>query len=231
MRSLELFFGHGSFSRAALDMGLDIVGLDITSCPSELDGIEYYQGDILQFPFDSFPTDYFRYIWASPVCTTYSMGAVYRHRKNCKAISRTAKLHDSYVKRTIEIIKYFDPVYAVIENPRACLRKQSFMKEFQIAEVSYCQYEEEKPPEQRRMKPTDLFFYPYKPPSFNPKMCYKGANCHQEAKRGSKTGTQGLPQEERSLVPYALCVAIIKAMVNDTPRPLRHTTLAEFTGV
>lgn len=63
--------------------------------------------------------------------------------------------------------------------------------------ISYCQYGE------RRQKPTDIWTnaYWWKP---NP-LCKRGADCHDAAPRGSRTGTQGMESyKEKSRIPAQL---------------------------
>ena len=50
-------------------------------------------------------------IWASPPCTEYS-------RAKSRYGVRQLDLAKSIVKRTLEIIDYFDPEYYGIENPK-----------------------------------------------------------------------------------------------------------------
>ena len=48
---------------------------------------------------------------------------------------------NSIVLETIEIFKYFNPKYFVIENPQTgLLKNQEFMDEFEFADVEYCKY-------------------------------------------------------------------------------------------
>lgn len=76
----------------------------------------------------------------------------------------------------------------------------SFMESMPIHTVWYCQYDD------IRAKPTDIWTN-HPQPNFKP-VCWNGnTNCHhQPAKRGAKTGTQGLKGSiERSIVPEKLC--------------------------
>ena len=70
--------------------------------------------------------------------------------------------------------------------------------------ISYCQYGDD------RMKPTDIWTNNI---FWNPRpMCKNGEACHDEAPRGSRTGTQGLPNAyERSKIPRLLCYEILKS--------------------
>lgn len=124
-------------------------------------------------------------------------------------ISDYAKFCDITNKHVIELIKELNPKYYFIENPRGGLRKMQFMKDLPRYTVTYCQYETEKPVNERRMKPTDIWTN-ISDPKFKP-MCKNGDSCHAAAPRGSKTGTQGLKNNiERSKIPEALCDYIVE---------------------
>ena len=54
-------------------------------------------------------------------------------------------------QRTIDIIRYFDPQYWIIENPQTGkLKEQDFMTELPLKDVDYCKYGEDEALEQRR---------------------------------------------------------------------------------
>ena len=77
--------------------------------------------------------------------------------------------------------------------------------------VWYCRYGD------KRAKPTDIWSNNivnlFNIDGWNPRpICYNGnKKCHhEEAPRGSKTGTQGLKDNyERSKIPYKLCLEIL----------------------
>lgn len=109
------------------------------------------------------------------------------------------------VKKAISIIDYYQPFRYIIENPRGLLRKMPFMERFQRATVTYCQYGD------TRMKATDLMGE-IDDLKFRP-MCRPGDPCHEEARRGSRTGTQGLKGSvDRAIVPRELCEDIIRQL-------------------
>ena len=147
-------------------------------------------------------------IWASPDCTTYSVAAIsYHRRKNLATgsldpVTKYAKFCDKTNRHVIELVKELNPRYYFIENPRAGLRKMSFMKGLPRYSVSYCQYGD------KRMKPTDIFTN-HPNPEFKP-MCKVGASCHERAPRGSMGGTLGLKTAaERGKIPDGLCEHIV----------------------
>lgn len=156
------------------------------------------------------------FIWASPVCTTHSIAAISTHRyKDGKFLypkSQKAHQHDILLQSTLDLIEEFlllnpNMIY-FIENPRGGMRKSHLMTHYNEVgryTITYCQYGD------TRMKPTDIwtnYFNPmFKPP------CSPGADCHEAAPRGSKTGTQGLKGNlERSIIPKEFCEYIVKLM-------------------
>jgi site-specific DNA-cytosine methylase len=154
-------------------------------------------------------------IWASPPCTTFSVAALYRYwedgePKNDKSIEGMM-----FVFKTLQLIRVLKPKFFIIENPRGMLRKQSLMRSYPRATVSYCQYGD------KIMKPTDLWhnlgllWIPRK-------MCHPGDSCHEKASRGAKKGVQGINNKvynqefersaiNRGIIPRQLCIEIVEA--------------------
>jgi len=203
MRILELFMGTGSFARAALDLGHEVVGVDIEPCPEDLtDKIKYYQEDLSIPKFVSREWEYclYDFVWASPPCNTFSTRGWNRanpKRIDCKAVTDEARYADILAKQAVyQIIKNGK---GVLENPRACMRKQDYVRILDRVTVSYCQYGHD------RMKPTDLFFYPLVPETFEARMCKNGDPCHKRSPRGSKGSSD-------ARVPYDLCKEILLAL-------------------
>lgn len=204
MKLLELFAGSRSIGKVAKELGFQVFSSDIES----FEGIDYVVDildfDILKVPF--MPD----IIWASPPCTGFSVSSIGYHWTGGKNAyipkTGTAKLGIEIVKRTLEIIEYFNPQYYFIENPRGVLRKMDFMKDLKRYTVTYCQYGDD------RMKPTDIWTNSDK---WIPRpMCKNGDTCHELAPRGSRTGTQGKANAyERSKIPYELCLEILKASI------------------
>jgi len=153
-------------------------------------------------------------IWAAPDCSSYSIAAISHHRKKdletgfLYPVSDYAKKCDRVNRHVLDLIKELDPKFYFIENPRAGMRKMSWMQELPRYSICYCKYETDKPPFMRRMKPTDIWTN-HPDPKFAP-MCKNGNKDHASAPRGSKTGTQGLKGSvERSTYPKLLCEHIV----------------------
>jgi site-specific DNA-cytosine methylase len=142
-------------------------------------------------------------IWASPVCTSYSVAAISKHRTkepsgNLAPISDYARFSDEMVKHTLKLIDELDPVYFFIENPRGALRKMDFMQHLNRFTVTYCQYGE------TYQKPTDIWTN-HPNPNFIPH-CKRGMPCHEAAPRGAATGVQRLKnKKDKAKIPILLC--------------------------
>lgn len=152
-------------------------------------------------------------VWASPDCSTYSVAALFHHRRKnegtgvCEPISDYAKTCDRINAHVIELIKELDPRFYFIENPRACLRTMPFMQGLTRHTVTYCQYGD------TRQKPTDIWTN-HLNTRFKPQ-CKSGDTCHESAPRGSKTGTQGLKNaRERARIPDLFCEHIVNICEN-----------------
>lgn len=162
-------------------------------------------------------------IWASPDCTTFSIAAISHHRRknpetgNLDPVSKYAKFCDDVDRHVLELIKELNrlrlekgmrSLIYFIENPRGGMRKMTWMQGLPRYTVTYCQYEQDKPVHERRMKPTDIWTN-HPNPEFR-SMCKNGDPCHASAPRGAKTGTQGLKgSKERSVIPRMLCEHIV----------------------
>lgn len=145
-------------------------------------------------------------IWASPDCTTYSVAAIFHHRKqvNGDLVPQTdyAKFCDKTNQHVIKLIQDLKPKFWFIENPRGAMRKMSWMQNLPRYTVTYCKYGD------KRMKPTDIWTN-HPGPQFIPP-CKNGDTCHESAPRGTKQGTQSLKNaRERSKIPDALCDHIV----------------------
>ena len=123
MNLLELFSGTGSVGTIAKSLGFNVISLELKNADINT--------DILEWDYKQFDRNHFDFIWSSPPCTEYS-------RAKTTGI-RNIEYANSIVLKTIEMIKYFNPKYFVIENPQTgLLKNQEFMDEFKFKDIDYC---------------------------------------------------------------------------------------------
>lgn len=205
MKVLELFAGTRSISKAFEARGHEVYSVEWSK---DFDNIDLY-ADVGQLTAKEIIEKFGKpdVVWASPDCTTYSVAAISKHRRQeadgtLTPISEYAQFCDKANAHVVELIKELDPKYWFIENPVGALRKMDFMQGLPRYTVTYCQYGE------RRQKPTDIWTnHPF--PKFNPP-CRRGAPCHDAAPRGARTGTQALKNAmEKAKIPVKLCEHIV----------------------
>jgi len=131
MRLLELFCGTKSVSKAIGNQFTEVISVDMNEKANPT-----IVSDILKWDYKIYPPGYFHTIWASPPCTEYS----------CLNYSNPDKipnleLADNIVKKTIEILIYYNPERFFIENPQTgTLKNREFMLGIPFVDIDYCRY-------------------------------------------------------------------------------------------
>jgi len=166
MKVLELFSGTGSVGKVCKELGYEVVSLDLKNADINC--------NILEWNYKEYLVGYFDIIWASPPCDTFSL-----LRKSW--IGRKLKCHNGKIctsellqndidtiglpilKRTQEIINYFQPQLWFIENPRTGKMKDYL--DLPFYDVDYCKYSD-----WGYQKPTRIWTNKIK---FIPKICNK----------------------------------------------------------
>lgn len=195
---LELFCGTKSFSNAGVNIGYDTFTVDYNPKfnPNLCTNILYFNKKML-------PKEWRRpdILWCSPPCETFSLSGNSMYM-GFPTNSRTY-IGLALAYKCIEMIRELKPKYWIIENPRAGLRSQWFMKPLNKTTVTYCQYGFD------YMKPTDI----WNNFGYVGKCCKNGDSCHESAPRGSRKGVQGEKSSEfRGRIPLALCIDILKTI-------------------
>jgi len=220
---LELFAGSRSWGKIAEQLGYEVFSVD----HKPFDKIDLVI-DIEDLEESMLP-------WIPDVvidgrpCTTFSMAAGRTHRLQPNFEPKTpfaAKCDRMNIKLN-DFYKKWNCIY-YIENPRAMLRKMPYMQGMNRATVWYCKYGD------IRAKPTDIFsnniYDAFNAKGWKPRPMCKNfkydkqtgevidKHCHHEsARRGAKTGTQGLKGNyERSKVPKELCEEILTQTLDRT---------------
>ena len=215
MKVLELFAGTRSIGKAFEARGHEVFSVE---WDKDFENIDLYAdiGTLTAADIVELCGGVPDVIWASPDCSTFSVAAISRHRRknpetgSLDPISEYAEFCDRVDQNVLKLIRELKPKYWFIENPRGGMRKMSWMQGLPRYTVTYCKYELDKPVEQRRMKPTDIWTN-HPDPGFIPH-CKNGDPCHAKAPRGSQTGTQGMKNaKEKAIIPAALCehIAVI----------------------
>lgn len=206
---LELFAGSRSVGKKAEQLGCKVFSVDI----NQFENIDLAI-DILDLKKDMilFEPDI---IWASPPCTYFSVASIGHHWYENHTPKTKEAIHGMKIlNKTLEIFTWFPNAIFYMENPRGKMRRK--VKGINRTTVTYCSYGD------IRMKPTDIWsnniYDMFNTLGWQPKqMCFSGnTKCHhEEAPRGSKTGTQGIVGNyERSKIPEQLCEEILIATIN-----------------
>jgi len=198
MKVLDLFSGLNGWNQPFVDHGHKVVRIDNDP---QFDADFYLDINDIMAVVDAvdgaigFPD----VILASPPCNSFStmtMGRMWTHDGLPKHPTAMKGLQN--VVSTLKIIVMLQPVYWVIENPRARLRSLDVLRGLPMKTITQCQYGHD------RMKPTDLWGELPGRLHLRP-MCKNGDPCHVRAPRGSTGGTQGgLTGVESARIPYEL---------------------------
>jgi hypothetical protein len=129
MRVLELFSGTGSVGKICKEKGYEVVSLDLKNADINTNIMEWNYRDI---------SNNFDIIWASPPCDTFSKMADCCYTKE-EVINRINTIGLPILRKTEEIIDYFNPRYYFIENPQTGKMK-NYITNRPYYDVDYCQY-------------------------------------------------------------------------------------------
>lgn len=152
MKVLELFSGTQSVGKICEEKGYEVVSVDINDYNKKY--IPTHKVDILNFDYKKYKKDEFDIIWSSPPCVYYSIlqnswiGRKKRDKKTKELYTFTnkhleddMKIGDTWVKKTLEIINYFNPKLWFMENPKTGrLKSREFMKDIPYYDIDYCMY-------------------------------------------------------------------------------------------
>ena len=126
-RLLDLFSGYGSVSEIFQERGYEVITVDIDPLFQAT-----LQVNILEWEYwKDFPAQHFDVIAVSPPCTEFSLAMTRRPRQLVYA--------DELVLKGLEIVRYFEPKFWFMKNPRTGLLKgRPYMKGYAYVDVDYC---------------------------------------------------------------------------------------------
>tara|TARA_R110001583_G_scaffold31420_7_gene107476 strand:+ start:735 stop:1760 length:1026 start_codon:yes stop_codon:yes gene_type:complete len=223
LQTMELFSGTGSFSQVALKRGHKIKTFDLADHADELVEGTHTQCDVLDRSV-VYP-DRVDMLWASPPCTTFSVASLGHHwgggKKAYIPKTKECQIGLDILERTVQLVAKIKPRKWYIENPRGVMRKvidalfdKHGITDYVRHTITYCKYRDSKGQYEKRMKPTDVWtndkeWIPRekcKNYRYDSEGNIIDKHCHHEsARRGAKTGTQGLKgARERSVIPSEL---------------------------
>lgn len=217
MKTIELFAGTHSFSKVAKKLGHETFTTDY----EEIDGQDLV-ADIRELRGGSFPYLEPDILWASPPCEGFSVASIGANwgggDREYIPKSTTACRSMDLVNHTRRIIHTLNPKWWFIENPQGVLKNLPLLEKAPFMHtIWYCKYGD------TRAKPTNIWT---NAPWFKPRPCCKNfrydkktgeiidQHCHHEsARRGAKTGTQGINgYKNRSRIPEELFKDIFKQL-------------------
>lgn len=205
IRVLELFAGSGSVSKAcALQPDMyEVTSLDITD---KLYPVTF-QCDFMKWDYTMFELGYYDLIWASPPCTMYSIA------RTTGKLPRDIEGSNKLVQRVLDVIAYYKPTIAFLENPASgSLKNQPMMQDLTSFVVHYCMYE----PSWGYRKSTQIWQLGKEHiPNFIPKICTKMQRCecfkngrHPNTFAGKRTTK--VPLEQRYKIPQTLLTELLE---------------------
>ena len=133
MRTLELFAGTQSFSKAVTRQNPDNVAVTVDILPRFH---PTHVADINTWDHTIYPPNHFDVVWCSPPCEQYS-------RARTTGGPRDLVAADRNVARCLELIDYFQPRVWVLENPQTGLlpkRIAAIRAGLPFADADYCAY-------------------------------------------------------------------------------------------
>ena len=135
-RLLDLFSGTHSVGKVARELGYEVVSLDLADATICC--------DVLVWDYGVYPVGYFDVVWASCPCETFS--SVRRSNIGRNGYTRESIERDMLergvpiLRKTQEIINYFQPRLWFIENPQTGKMKDFIDPSLNFYDVDYCKY-------------------------------------------------------------------------------------------
>ena len=192
LKILDLFSGRKGWSNAMRDRGHYVFCID--NDPNMEPNLCI---DIMDLTIEDIGTDW-DIVLASPPCEAFSIASCMHHWSKEEPRTTKSQFADDslqLVQHTYDLIQQINPPYWAMENPRGMLRKVWKPPTLTTYFASWLggNYETRRP-----QKPTDLWGI------FPKSMIWPNPRSWEVARRGARTGTQGLARDEAAMIPYNL---------------------------
>jgi hypothetical protein len=203
---VELFAGSAVMATTFENAGFEIFTVDIEDLSRDPDHPIDLVRDIIDVEGCDLPARPY-VVWASPPCTQYSFAKQKDRAFGPGGVPLTDDAHQAnrLVQKTLSLIEQMDPTYWFLENPRAYLGMQGFMKEHPSVQVAYCQYGE------KVKKPTQIW-------GRHPLKWFPKSHCHHTMHRDTVSNHTGhgmlVPKKDRAVLPQALCDEVVQAVID-----------------
>jgi len=115
MRVLELFSGTHSVGKVCKEKNWEVISLDLKDADINC--------DVMNWDYKQYPVGHFDIIWASPPCNTFSKLQDALKTKD-QIIENINQFGLPILRKTEEIINYYQPTYYFIENPQTGRMKE-----------------------------------------------------------------------------------------------------------
>ena len=208
---LQVFclLGTGSVAKVARSLGYDVTTLDLKDADICC--------DIMEWDYKAFPIGYWDIIWASCPCDTFSKAKLKNIGRNnvTKESIETDILNIGLplLRRTEEILDYFQPNIWYIENPQTG-RMKDYIENKKFSDVDYCQYSDWGYRKRTRIWHSENIV-------FVPKLCGGKGKCeymrglsHVRASTGGHKNAKGQSSMKRR---YAIPEKLLRDLIPELP--------------
>ena len=199
LRALDLYSGTGSITKAFREAGHECHSLDLDARFHPT-----FCANVLTWDFSALPRDRYDVIWASCPCEQYSIA-----RSNALP-PRDLALADALVRRTLEVIEWFQPKAWLVENPAGSMLWQRFEWP-RLVTTSYCAYGF--PYRKNTTIATNLADFFLRPPCGGAGVCAQmvGTQHRQHAQKGGG-GTEDVyhTRDELHRIPEEMCRDVVR---------------------
>ena len=143
-RFLVLYSGTGSVEKVLRELfpNADILSIDIDPKSNASLVCDVRDWAKHGHGLNSYSPGHFHAVWASPPCIEFSVAKAAPFRQNGSSSPRNYLLADQLVQVALHAIRYLQPHFWYLENPRGGLRHRPYMRAWEPFRVStsYCKY-------------------------------------------------------------------------------------------